>query len=215
MKIAWKESLPVLAGYIVLGFGYGLIMKANNFHPVFIVAMSVLVYAGSMQYAAIPLLNSHASIFAIALTTLTVNIRHLFYGLSMIEKYKIEGLKKWYLMFSLTDETYSLVCQKGKDIDYCFKVSLLDHIYWILGTLLGVIFGSIFTFNTTGIDFALTALFLVVFCEQWLSTKDHFGALCGIIVTLFCRLVFGPGGFLIPSMFLILIVVLGKRRLAR
>lgn len=215
MKIAWRESLPVLAGYIVLGFGYGLIMKSNNFHPVFIVAMSVLVYAGSMQYAAVPLLNSHASIFTIALTTLTVNTRHLFYGLSMIERYKTKGFKKWYLMFSLTDETYSLVCQKDKDINYCFKVSLLDHLYWIAGTVLGVIFGSIFTFNTTGVDFVLTALFLVVFCEQWLSTKDHFGASCGIVVTLICRFLFGTSGFLIPSMFLILIVLLGKRRLAR
>ena len=186
IKQAFVATLPVMAGYIVLGFGFGIILRASGFGILLAVAMSTFIYAGSMQYVAIDLLTGDASLITTALTTLMVNARHLFYGVSMLEKYKGVGKRKGYLIFGLTDETYSLVCSdtiglEGKELkDYYLLVTLLDHSYWIFGSVLGAIAGSLISFNTTGIDFALTALFITVFVEQWLSTKKHFSALIGV-----------------------------------
>lgn len=209
LKHAFRSTVPVLTGYAVLGFGFGFILKTNGYSTLLAVAMSLFVYAGSMQYAAISLFSGGASALAVALTTLTVNIRHLFYGISMLDKYKNAGKKKPYLIFSLTDETYSLVCGNNKDIpqsdkiNYYFYVSLLNHIYWITGTLFGAAAGDVIKFNSNGIDFALTALFLTVFIEQWLSTKNHTPALVGLFVSLICLILFGKEAFLIPSMIII------------
>lgn len=145
-----------------------------------------------------------------ALTTLMVNARHLFYGLSMVEKYKDTGAKKPYLIFSLTDETYSIVCSSEKDSNFYFLVSLLDHSYWVLGTAIGSVLGSVLRFNTEGIDFALTALFLTVFTDQWLHGKKHFPAVCGVVVSVACLLLFGPDRFLIPAMLLIAAALVSK-----
>lgn len=171
--------------------------------------MSVLIYAGSMQYAAIGLITGGASLLTVALTTLMVNARHLFYGISMIERYGGMGAAKPYLIFALTDETYSLVCRDIPDVSarerkkYYFFTSLFDHLYWISGTASGALLGAVVSFDSRGIDFALTALFVTVFLEQWLSTKRHLPAICGVLSTLVCRIIFGKDGFLIPSMLLI------------
>lgn len=197
---AIRDTIPIMTGYIVLGMGFGIIMNASGIGLIYVVAMSVFIYAGSMQYAAIGLLTGGASYITIALTTLAVNIRHLFYGLSMIEKYKGRGIRKIYLIFSLTDETYSLASSKEKSEDYYFFVSVIDHIYWITGSALGSLIGSTVNFNSKGVDFALTALFITIFTDQWMKNKKHFSAICGVGVTALCLIVFGSEMFLIPSM---------------
>lgn len=206
---ALSDTLPVMAGYLVLGFGFGIIMRTSGYSILLAFAMSLFIYAGSMQYVAIDLMLGGASFITTALTALMVNARHLFYGVSMLKKYKNIGKRKSYLVFGLTDETYSLLCrdntypdEQGRADHYLF-VTLFNHAYWISGTLAGALVGSLINFDTSGIDFALTALFLTVLVEQWMSTKKHFSALCGLISSLICLLIFGKDAFLIPSMLLI------------
>lgn len=209
IKQAFLSTLPVMAGYMVLGFGFGIILKANGHGILLSFVMSFFIYAGSMQYVALELLASGASYIVIALTTLMVNARHLFYGVSMLERYKGTGARKPYLIFALTDETYSLLCSElpelpeGRRTDYFFAVSLLDQSYWVLGSVLGALVGTVISFNTEGIDFALTALFLTVFIDQWRSNKRHFSAIAGVGISLICLLIFGADSFLIPAMLLI------------
>ena len=208
LKNAIKDTLPVLAGYLVLGMGFGMIMESKGFSFFITVAMSLFIYAGSMQYAAIGLMTGGASMLTVGLTTLAVNARHFFYGISMIEKYKGTGIKKPYMIFSLTDETYSLVCTGDKSTDYCFFVSLIDHIYWVGGTALGAIIGGAVHINTTGIDFALTALFITVFCDQWMSGGGKNAQITGLAASVLCLIIFGASSFLIPAMLLISAVLL-------
>ena len=203
-----RDTLPVMTGYLVLGMGFGMIMEANGFGLLWSLSMSLFIYAGSMQYAAIGLLTGGASLLTVALTTLAVNARHLFYGISMVDRYKHTGLRKPYLMFALTDETYSLVCQTDKGVGYMFWVSVVDHFYWVTGTLLGAVLGHTLSLNTKGVEFSLTALFLTIFADQWLTRKDYFSAAAGVAITLGCLLLFGSDRFLIPSMLLITAVLL-------
>lgn len=217
IKTVVIKTLPVMAGYIVLGFGFGLIAEENGYGILWAFAMSLFIYAGSMQYVAVSLLTLGASLLTVALTTLMVNARHLFYGITMIEPYKKAGKYKPYLIFGLTDETYSLVCS-GKSPDgldfhkYSFLVSVFNQCYWILGSVLGALAGSLVSFNTAGVDFAMTALFITVFVEQWKSTKNHLPALLGVFVSVVCLLIFDADSFLIPSMICIgLILSLGQR----
>lgn len=214
LRRALLDTLPVMTGYVFLGFGFGILMERNGFGWLWAGAMSLFIYAGSMQYVAISLLTSGAGLLTAALTAFVVNARHLFYGISMVDSYKGSGGKKPYLIFSLTDETYSLVSQqKTPDHGYCFLVSLFDHIYWVSGTILGSLAGKVLPINFEGVDFALTALFVTIFVEQWLSTKNHGPALIGMISTLACLLIFGSEVFLIPSMVLIatLLILMGKQ----
>ena len=214
LKKAFLSSIPVLTGYLVLGFGFGIILKSYNYGILIAFVMSFLIYAGSMQYVAIGLMTGGASLLTVALTTLMVNARHLFYGISMLEKYKNVGKRKPYLIFSLTDETYSLVCSDNKEIedkykkDYYLFVSIFNHSYWIIGTIIGVLIGTFINFNSEGIDFALTALFITVFLEQWLSSKNHKPAVIGVIVSIICLIIFGKDSFLIPTMIVITIILL-------
>ena len=213
LRMAWVDTLPVMTGYLVLGFGFGIILKANGFGILTALIMSAAIYAGSMQYVAIGLLTGGASLITAALTTLMVNARHLFYGISMLDKYRDVGKRKPYLIFALTDETYSLVCRdrpelaKDQYADYTLAVSLFDHAYWILGSVLGAVAGSLLTFNSEGIDFALTALFVTVFLEQWLTTKKHLPALIGVGVSVLCLILFGSESFLIPTMLIIALLL--------
>lgn len=202
------KTLPVMAGYIVLGTGFGILLRVNGYGLSYALLMSILIYAGSLQYVGVALISGGASILTTALTSFMVNARHLFYGISMVDKYKGAGVKKPYLMFGLTDETYSLVCDgeypEGADkYRYWFLISLFNQCYWITGTIIGSIAGEVITFNTSGIEFSMTALFVTVFVEQWLSTKEHRPALTGILATVLCLLVFGKENFLIPSMIMI------------
>lgn len=208
VRYAFRRSLPVMAGYVVLGTGFGILLETKGYGVWWALAMSAFIYAGSMQYVAIDLLAGGASLISAAVMTLMVNARHLFYGISMIDRYKETGKKKPYLIFSLTDETYSLVCSgdvpEGVDQKkYFFWVSLFNQCYWVAGSLLGALLGSFLNFNTAGIDFSMTALFLVVFIEQWKSTTNHLSALAGVGISITCLFIFGADQFLIPSMILI------------
>ena len=216
VRYAWKRSIPVMAGYIVLGMGFGMLLGAKGYGVLWAIAMSVFIYAGSMQYVAIDLITGGASLISAALMTLMVNARHLFYGISMVERYKDTKPYKPYLIFALTDETYSLVCsgdvpdgvEKKK---YFFLVSLFNQFYWVLGSVMGSALGSVLNINTDGIDFSMTALFLVVFTEQWKSTKDHRSAIAGVAASVICLMVFGPSAFLIPSMISITVILTAMR----
>ena len=213
-QYAWKRSIPVMAGYIVLGMGFGMLLAAKGYGIIWAIAMSVFIYAGSMQYVAIDLITGGASLISAALMTLMVNARHLFYGISMVERYKDTKPYKPYLIFALTDETYSLVCSgdvpKGVDIKkYFFLVSLLNQLYWVSGSMMGSALGRVLNIDTDGIDFSMTALFLVVFTEQWRRTKDHRSAIAGVAASLICLLVFGMSSFLIT---VLLTIVRGKRK---
>ncbi len=220
IRLAFKDTLPVMAGYLFLGVGFGILMQQNGYGFLATLAMSVFIYAGSMQYVAVGLLTSGVGLITAALTTFLVNARHIFYGISMIDAYKGAGKKKPYMIFALTDETFSLVSKKhvpdGVSYhSYCFCVSVFDHIYWILGSLLGCLAGSMLPINFTGIEFALTALFVTIFVEQWLSTKNHLPAVIGVLATILCLLIFGKDVFLIPSMILIATSLIIMRKTGR
>ena len=220
VRTAFLDTLPVMAGYVFLGFGFGILLHQSGYGLLWAVAMSLFIYAGSMQYLAVSLLTGGAGLLTAALTTVVVNARHLFYGISMVDAYKGAGRKKPYLIFALTDETYSLVSQNQvpegiSRHGYCFLVSLFDHIYWVAGTALGSLTGTLLPINYEGIEFALTALFVTIFVEQWLSTKDHRPALIGLGSTLLCLLVFGRDIFLIPSMVIIALCLTMTRKTGR
>ncbi|MBE6680110.1 MAG: branched-chain amino acid transporter AzlC [Ruminococcaceae bacterium] len=203
IKRALRDTIPVLSGYMVLGMGFGIVMHSNGFGVWWTLAMSALIYAGSMQYLAVDLLAGGASLISAAIATLMVNARHIFYGISMVDRYKGTGARKPYLIFALTDETYSLVCSGEKSKRYYLFVSVFDHIYWICGSVIGSLLGQIIPFSTEGIDFALTALFVTVFVEQWKNTKDHIPAMVGVCASVLCLVLFGKDDFLIPAMVLI------------
>lgn len=218
-KKVFVDTLPILGSYLVLGMGFGMMLMSKGMGLGVSVAMSTVIYAGSMQFLAAELISSGASLFSVALTTFMVNARHFFFGISMVDAYKNTGAAKPYLIYGLTDETYSLVCSTGELSEdekkkYYFLITLVNQIYWVLSCALGSLVGGLVKFNTEGIDFALTALFLTVFVEQWLSTKDHSMALTGLLGSVLCLVLFGAENFLIPSMILITIVlsIMRKRK---
>ena len=212
VRKAFLKSLPVMAGYIVLGIGFGILLGNAGYGVVWSAAMAVFIYAGSMQYVGVGLLAGGAGILAAILTTVMVNARHLFYSISMVDLYKDAGKYKPYMIFALTDETYSLLCdgktpEEADPNEYRFFVSLFNHSYWVTGSILGSLLGAVLPFSTAGIEFSMTALFIAAFTEQWLTTKDHIPALTGLFSTLLCLVLFGPERFLIPAMLLITLVL--------
>lgn len=212
LRSAFLDTVPVMTGYVFLGFGFGILLHQNGFGVLWAAAMSLFIYAGSMQYMAVSLLSGGAGLLTAALTTVVVNARHLFYGISMVDAYRGTGAKKPYLIFALTDETYSLVsrCQPPEGLSrhgYCFLVSVLDQIYWVTGSVLGSLAGSLIPINYEGIEFVLTALFVTIFVEQWLTAKNHFPAVIGVAATTLCLLIFGRDIFLIPSMVVIALLL--------
>ena len=216
LKKAFLATIPVMAGYVVLGIGFGMLLQTKGYGVLWAFAMSVFIFAGSMQYVTIDLLTGGVSLFATALTTLAVNARHLFYGISMVDKYKMQK-KKYFLFWTLTDETYSLVCsdepeKSGNPSKYYLYVSLFDYSYWVLGSVLGSLLGEVIPFSMEGIDFSLTALFLTVFVEQWLSTKNHLAAVVGVGASVLCLLLLGSDKFLIPAMILIAVMLILLRK---
>ncbi len=219
-RSALKDTVPVMTGYVFLGLGFGILMQQNSYGVLLSVAMSIFIYAGSMQYVAVGLLTSGAGLITAALTTLLVNARHLFYGISMIDAYKGAGSKKPYLIFALTDETFSLVSKENtpngvNKHTYYFLVSLLDQCYWVIGTLLGSLAGAVLPINFEGIEFVLTALFVTIFVEQWLSTKNHIPAIIGVVTTSVCLFIFGKELFLIPAMILIAGILAGMSKIRK
>lgn len=213
LKIAFPMTVPVMLGYISVGIPFGLLVIKSGLSPWVALGMSVFVYAGAMQFVAIGLLLNPVGLVQVGLMTLFVNIRHLFYGLSFIDLFKTFGQSKQYMIFALTDETYSLLCGLAlhngiSKESLFFAVSLLNQLYWITGTLIGVFLGTVITFNTAGIEFALTALFIVIFVEQWLAFKTHIPALIGLSASAISFVIFGEGSLIIPSMAFMLIGLL-------
>ncbi len=209
LRAAFPYTIPILAGFGFLGMTYGILMKVSGFPIWFTILMSLCVFAGSMQFVAVDLLLGPFHPLQALAMTLMINARHLFYGISMLGKYKGIGLKKIYLIFGMCDETFSINCSTNipEGIDpgqFYLAVTLLDQFYWVMGTAAGAVFGSFITFNTEGLDFSMTAMFVVIFMEQWLKEKNHTSSLLGLGLSLFCLLVFGPDSFIIPSMFAII-----------
>ena len=220
LGIVFRDTLPVLTGYLFLGAGFGILLSESGYGIGWAFFMALFMFAGSGQYLAVSLLASQASLISTAIATLLVNARHLFYGISLVDAYKDAGKKKAYMIFGLTDETYSLVTQNQPPAgmsrhSYCFLVTLLDHIYWICGCVLGNVMGATLPISFEGVEFVLTALFVTMFVEQWLSSKNHRPAIIGIMSTILCLLIFGSELFLIPSMALIAVLLTISRKTAR
>lgn len=204
-KTVFLDTVPVLTGYLFLGAGFGILLSEAGYGAGWALLMSLFVYAGSGQYLLVSLLSGGATLLANAVATLLVNVRHLFYGISLVDTYRDAGKKKFYMIFALTDETYSLVTQAKlpegiSKPAYCFWVSFFDQCYWVAGCVLGNVAGTLLPVDFTGVSFVLTALFVTMFTEQWLTHKDHVPALVGVVCTALCLLLFGSEIFLIPSM---------------
>lgn len=213
LKKAFPVTVPVLLGYLFVGMAFGMLLQERGYGFVWAFFISLTVYAGSMQFVMLSFLSYYTGLYNIALMTLAVNFRHVFYGISMLEKFKGSGRKKLYMIFSLTDETYSLLCSgsvpPGVDPHlYRFCVAMLNQIYWITGSVVGALAGAVISFNTQGIDFAMTALFATIFIDQWQSYPTHAPALIGLAAALLALLVLGPDSFVIPALLVIACVLL-------
>lgn len=216
IKKVFPQTIPVMAGYISLGIAFGLLLQSIGYGPIWAFLMSLFIYAGSAQFLAVELLAAGATLTHIALLTFLLNFRHLFYGLSMIEKYRSTGIGKIYLIFGLTDETYALLTgyktpEGLSDKSYFFAVTLMNHLYWILGSVIGSVAGSIIPFDLTGIDFAMTALFAVLVVEQWKTNKNHIPAISGFVITVAALYIFGADNFLIPALIVMSVALLSMK----
>lgn len=205
---AFRDSLPIMAGYLALGIGYGVLLQSKGYSFWWAILMSVTMFAGSGQYAGVDFMASGASLLSTAFMTLIINCRHFFYGVSLLEKYRGTGIVKPYLIFGLTDETYSITATTTLEDDispkhYYFFLTALNHSYWITGCVLGAVLGMFLPFSSEGVDFAMTALFIVIMTDQWLNTKEHLPAILGAATTLACLLIFGAQYFIVPALFFI------------
>ena len=220
IRAVFPDTIPVLTGYLFLGAGFGILLVESGYSVLWAAAMALLIFAGSGQYLLVGLLASGASLASAAIATLLVNARHLFYGISLVDAYKTAGKRRLYMIFGLTDETYSLVTQAKipegiSREDYCFWVTALNHCYWVSGCVLGAVVGTVVPIDFSGVSFVLTALFVTIFVEQWLSSKDHFPALVGVVCTALSLLGFGSEIFLIPAMAAIALILILRRRVGK
>ena len=205
---AFPVTIPVLLGYLFIGFAFGMLLETAGYNYLWALLMSVGIFAGSMQFVTVSFLSGSLSLITVALMTLMINSRHIFYGLSMLGKFKDVGkAKKAYLVFSLTDETFALLCSKEapNGIDkgwFLVFIALLNHIYWITGSVIGAVASSLLAFDSTGIDFAMTALFIVILIEQLKSARRYAVALVGAACAVLCLFVFGMDAFILPAMIL-------------
>lgn len=209
-KTALSYTIPIAVGFLFLGMSYGFYMKSKGFSFVYPMLMSMFIFAGSMEFVTVNLLLSAFNPLSAFLLTLMVNARHLFYGISMLDKYKNVGWKKPYLIFGMCDESFTINCTitPPNDIDkgwFMFFVTLLNQIYWVTGATLGALLGYVIQFDTTGIEFVMTALFVVMFINQWEETSEHTSALIGLLASLICLLLFGSDKFILPAMALIIL----------
>ena len=207
-KAAFPHTIPIFAGFWFLGMTYGIYMNVSGFSFWYPMVMSLTIFAGSMEFVAVNLLLGAFNPLQALAMTLMINARHLFYGISMLDKYKGTGWKKFYLIFGMCDESFSInyTAEIPADVDrswFMFFVTPLNHFYWFFGATLGGIFGSLIHFGTEGLDFVMTAMFVVIFLEQWMKEKNHISSLLGIVLSLLCLIVFGADNFIIPAMFAI------------
>ena len=217
LKAAFPQTLPIFAGFWFLSLAYGIYMNASGFSFVYPMFMSLLIYGGSLEFVAVEMLLSPFAPVQVLVMTLLIQARHLFYGISMLEKFKGLGWKKFYLIFGMCDETFSInyTAQIPEDVDrgwFMFFVTLLNHFYWFLGATLGGLIGSLFTFDTSGISFVMTAMFVVIFLEQWLKEKNHISSLIGLGLSAACLLLFGADSFMLPTMITIIALLAALKK---
>ncbi|MFD1414845.1 AzlC family ABC transporter permease [Oceanobacillus jeddahense] len=210
LKHAFPKTLPILAGFTFLGIAYGVYMHSLGFQPIYAILMSILIFAGSMEFVAGSLLLGAFNPLSAFLLTLMINARHLFYGISMLDKFKGTGKKKAYLIYGMCDESFVInsTARTPASINngwFMFYVTLLNQIYWVSGATIGSLFGSMITFNTDGLEFVMTALFVVIFLDQWMKERNHISSLIGIAASVLCLIIFGTEHFIIPAMLIILI----------
>ena len=209
LKAAFPYTIPIFAGFWFLALAYGINMRVAGFSFVYPMVMSAVIYGGSLEFVAVSMLLSPYAPLQTFLMTLMIQARHLFYGISMLDKYKHVGAKKLYLIYAMCDETFSVnyTAKIPDGVDkgwFYFFVSLLDQIYWVSGATIGGLLGGLIHFDTTGLDFVMTAMFVVIFMEQWMKEKRHFSELIGFISAVSCLLLFGADSFMIPTMVCIL-----------
>lgn len=209
-KAALPYTLPICVGFLFLGMSYGFLMRSKGFSFIYPMLMSLFIFAGSMEFLTVNLLLSAFNPLYAFFLTLMVNARHLFYGISMLEKYKNTGWKKFYLIYGMCDESFTINCTVTlpPEVDkgwFMFFVTLLNHLYWVTGATLGALLGYVVHFDTTGIEFVMTALFVVMFINQWEESREHGPALIGLGCSLLCLLLFGADNFILPAMALIIL----------
>ena len=210
LKYAFPKTIPIFAGFWFLGLSYGILMNVQGFSFVYPMLMSLTIFGGSLEFVAVSMLMSAFAPLQTLLLTLLIQARHLFYGISMLEKYKGTGWKKPYLIFGLCDESFSInySTEIPKDVDkgwFMFFVTLLNHMYWFTGATIGGLLGSLISFNTEGLSFVMTAMFVVIFLDQWLKEKQHISSIIGVLGSLLCLIVFGSEHFMIPTMVCIVV----------
>lgn len=220
LYFAFKMSLPVLFGYLFLGSAFGIMLYEAGYNFIWAIIISIFVYAGSGQFLLVSMLTSHAALSDIAIMTFFVNSRHIFYGISFIEKFRSYSWRYPYLIFSLTDETYGVnssfsdVPKGVNEGDARFLIGLFDHIYWIIGSVIGSLAGQLIKIDFTGIDFSMTALFTVIFIDQMRASKSKLPGIIGVFCAIICLLIFGADKFLLPSLIVtVAILLLSKSRM--
>ena len=216
-RSAFPHTIPIMAGFCFLGMTYGIYMNVSGFSFVYPMLMSLTIFGGSLEFMAVSMLLSAFAPLQTLMVTLMIQIRHIFYGIAMLEKYKGTGCKKWYLIFGMCDETFSINCSAKipENVDkgwIMLFVTLFNQFYWVFGATLGGALGSLITFNTEGLDFVMTAMFVVIFLDQWLKEKKHYTALIGVIASAMCLLIFGAESFMIPTMICILFLLTALRK---
>ena len=213
---ALRTSLPIMVTFLILGAGYGILMQEHGYGPIWSLLSGIIIFSGTVQFVSVTMLSAGSIVMA-AITALMVAARHIFFSISMIGRYRNEGKRKWYLYYALCDETYAMLSKDDGPAEvnismYRLLVTLFDQVSWVLGSFLGGLLGTVLEFDSTGIDFAMTALFTTVFIQQWIDSKCHIPAILGLSATLVCRLVFGRDLFLIPAMIIIIAVLSIMRR---
>ena len=214
---AFPYTIPVLTGYLFIGIAFGVMYAEKGYSFLWAILMSLLVYAGSGQYLAVNFFTPGISFVQVIFMTLMVNIRHIFYGISLLDKFNQMGKKRWYMIFGLTDETYSLLCttkipEGVEEEKFLFAISIMTQSYWVIGSAIGGLAGSFLPFNSEGIDFAMTALFVVIFVEQWMDAKNRIPETIGVAAAFLCLQIFGADSFVLPSMLLIIMILFAGRR---
>ena len=216
-QTAFPYTIPVLTGYLFIGIAFGVMYAEKGYSFLWAILMSVLVYAGSGQYLAVNFFVPGISFLQVIFLTFMVNVRHVFYGISLLERFHKMGKARWYMIFGLTDETYSLLCttkvpEGVEESKFLFAISLMNQSYWVAGSAIGAIAGNILPINSEGIDFAMTALFVVIFIEQWMERKNRIPEIIGVMIAILCLLVFGADSFVLPAMLLIIFVLLVSKK---
>lgn len=216
-RAAFPCTIPILAGFLFLGMAYGIYMNVSGFSFVYPMIMAAVIFGGSLEFLAAQMLLSPFAPLQVLMVSLMIQARHLFYGISMLDNFKDMGWKKFYLIYGMCDETFSINCtaEIPKDCDrgwFYFFVTLLNQLYWVGGATLGGLLGNLITFDTKGLDFVMTAMFIVIFLEQWLKEKHHFSEWAGLASSAACLLIFGKDNFMIPAMICILLLLTAFRK---